>query len=88
VQEVRNGPGVLDDIEPGGLYTLSGPRRIGKSLELRRAIAALIARGVAGRNIVYCSCDDFSLQDLRRMFRVGESSSRSTLGPPIPRRRI
>jgi hypothetical protein len=45
VQEVRNGPGVLDDIEPGGLYTLSGPRRIGKSLELRRAIAALIATG-------------------------------------------
>jgi len=44
-------PGVLDDIESGGLYTLSGPRRIGKSLELRRAIAALIARGVAARNI-------------------------------------
>jgi predicted AAA+ superfamily ATPase len=73
-------PGVLDDIEPGGLYTLSGPRRIGKSLELRRAIAALIERGVPGRNIVYCSCDDFSLQDLRRMFRVGESITRSGQG--------
>jgi predicted AAA+ superfamily ATPase len=65
-------PGVLEDIEPGGLYTLSGPRRIGKSLELRRAIVTLIERGVPGRNILYCSCDDFSLQDLRRMFRVGE----------------
>jgi predicted AAA+ superfamily ATPase len=73
-------PGVLDDIEPGGLYTLSGPRRIGKSLELRRAIAALIARGVAGRNIVYCSCDGFSLQDLRRMFRVGASTTRRVEG--------
>ena len=73
-------PGVLDDIEPGGLYTLSGPRRIGKSLELRRAIAALIERGVPGRNIVYCSCDGFSLQDLRRMFRVGESLTRRVQG--------
>lgn len=69
-------PGVLDDIEPGGLYTLSGPRRIGKSLELRRAIVALIERGVPSRSIVYCSCDDFSLQDLRRLFRVGESITR------------
>jgi uncharacterized protein len=69
-------PGVLDDIEPGGLYTLSGPRRIGKSLELRRAIAALIQRGVPGRHIIYCSCDDFSLQDLRRLFRVGENITR------------
>jgi predicted AAA+ superfamily ATPase len=74
-------PGVLGDIEAGGLYTLSGPRRIGKSLELRRAIAALIERGVPGRNILYCSCDDFSLQDLRRMFRVGESITRRVEGP-------
>jgi predicted AAA+ superfamily ATPase len=74
-------PGVLDDIQPGGLYTLSGPRRIGKSLELRRAIAALIGRGVAGRDIVYCSCEGFSLQDLRRMFRVGASITRGARGP-------
>jgi uncharacterized protein len=73
-------PGVLEDIEPGGLYTLSGPRRVGKSLELRRAIAALIERGVPARNILYCSCDGFSLQDLRRMFRVGESIMRRVEG--------
>jgi uncharacterized protein len=73
-------PGVLDDIEQGGLYTLSGPRRIGKSLELRRAIAALIGRGMPGRNIVYCSCDDLSLQDFRRVFRVGESMTRRVEG--------
>lgn len=73
-------PGVLDDIQAGGLYTLSGPRRIGKSLELRRTIAALIGRGVPGRNIIYCSCDGFSLQDLRRTFRVGESITRGAWG--------
>jgi predicted AAA+ superfamily ATPase len=73
-------PRILDDIEAGGLYTLSGPRRIGKSLELRRAIAGLVERGVPGRNIVYCSCDGFSLQDLRRAFRVGESITRGVEG--------
>ena len=56
------------------------PRRIGKSLELRRTITALIGRGVPGRNIVYCSCDGFSLQDLRRTFRVGESLTRGVRG--------
>jgi predicted AAA+ superfamily ATPase len=73
-------PGVLDDLQPGGLYTLSGPRRVGKSLEIRRAISALIGGGTPGRNIVYSSCDGFSLQDLRRMFRAGESLTRGVEG--------
>jgi predicted AAA+ superfamily ATPase len=73
-------PRVLDDIEPGGLYTLSGPRRVGKSLALRRTVATLIERGVPSRNIVYCSCEGFSLQDLRRTFRVGESITRTVQG--------
>jgi uncharacterized protein len=73
-------PGALDDIRAGGLYTLSGPRRIGKSLETRRAISALIGEGVPGRNILYSSCDGFSLQDLRRMFRVGGSLTRGVEG--------
>lgn len=74
-------PAVLDDIAAGGLYTLSGPRRIGKSLELRRTIARLIAGGVPARSVVYCSCDGFSLQDLRRLFRVGESLTRHVERP-------
>ena len=73
-------PGVLDDLRPGGLYTLSGPRRVGKSLEVRRAIEGLIDGGVPGRNILYSSCDGFSLQDLRRMFRAGESLTRGVRG--------
>jgi predicted AAA+ superfamily ATPase len=73
-------PGVLDDLRPGGLYTLSGPRRVGKSLEVRRAIAGLIEGGVPGRNILYASCDGFSLQDLRRLFRAGESLTRGVEG--------
>ncbi|MGH2878430.1 MAG: ATP-binding protein [Solirubrobacteraceae bacterium] len=74
-------PGVLADIEEAGLYTLSGPRRVGKSLELRRGIASLIARGAPARNIIYCSCDDFTLQDLRRMFGVAQSITRHSEGP-------
>ncbi len=53
---------------------------MGKSLELRRTITALIERGVPGRNIIYCSCDGFSPQDLRRTFRVGESITRGVQG--------
>ncbi len=74
-------PAVLEDIAPSGLYTLSGPRRVGKSLELRRTIAHLIASGVPARSILYCSCDGFSSQDLRRLFRVGESLTRHLEGP-------
>jgi predicted AAA+ superfamily ATPase len=70
-------PAVLDDLRPGALYTLSGPRRVGKSLEVRRAIEGLIEGGVPPRSIVYCSCDGFSPQDLRRLFRVGMSLTRT-----------
>ncbi|HEY5342132.1 MAG TPA: AAA family ATPase [Solirubrobacteraceae bacterium] len=73
-------PGVLDDLRAGGLYTLSGPRRVGKSLEVRRAIEGLIDSGVHGRNILYSSCDGFSLQDLRRLFRAGENLTRGIEG--------
>lgn len=73
-------PGVLDDLRPGGLYTLSGPRRVGKSLEVRRAIEHLIDDGVPARNILYGSCDGFSLQDLRRLFRAGMSLTRGVEG--------
>lgn len=73
-------PGVLDDLRPGGLYTLSGPRRVGKSLEVRRAIESLIDGGVPPRNILYNSCDGFSLQDLRRLFHAGESLTRGVQG--------
>ncbi len=73
-------PGMLDDLRQGGLYTLSGPRRVGKSLEVRRAIEGLIDSGVPARNIVYGSCDGFSLQDLRRLFRAGMSLTRGIEG--------
>lgn len=74
-------PAPLDDIAPPGLYTLSGPRRVGKSVELRRAISRLISGGANPRAIVYCSCDGFRPQDLRRLFTVGRNLTRTVEGP-------
>lgn len=74
-------PEPLADIRPPGLYVLTGPRRIGKSLELRRTIARLLDSGVAPRNIIYCSCDGFTKQDLRRVFAVGRNLTRAVEGP-------
>jgi predicted AAA+ superfamily ATPase len=74
-------PEPLGDIAPPGLYVLTGPRRVGKSLELRRAIARLLDAGVPPRNVIYCSCDAFSKQDLRRVFVVGRNLTRVAQGP-------
>lgn len=66
-------PDPLDGIEPPGLYVLRGPRRVGKSVELKRAIVRLIEQGVDPRSIVYCACNGFGAQDLRRVFAVGRN---------------
>jgi len=74
-------PEPLADISPPGLYVLRGPRRVGKSLELKRAIARLIAQGVDAKTIFYCSCDGLSRQDLRRLVAQGHSAARTLPGP-------
>lgn len=74
-------PGALADVRPPGLYVLTGPRRVGKSAEMRRAIERLLANGVAPRQIIYCSCDGFRAQDLRRLFTVGRNATRTVAGP-------
>lgn len=66
-------PNALADIRPPGLYVLRGPRRVGKSVELKRAVAQLIEQGANPRSIVYCACDGFSAQDLRRLFVIGRN---------------
>lgn len=73
-------PAALADIKPPGLYVLTGPRRVGKSAEMRRTVAALIDSGVAPRSIIHCSCDGFSEQDLRRLFTVGRNVTRTEPG--------
>jgi predicted AAA+ superfamily ATPase len=53
---------------------------VGKSLELRRVIARLLEEGVPARDVIYCSCDGFSKQDLRRAFTVGRNLTRTAEG--------
>lgn len=58
---------VLADLAPGGLYTLRGPRRVGKSVEAKKAIEGLIVDGVDPRLIVYMSVDGWQADDLGRL---------------------
>lgn len=59
--------GCLDGLVPGGLYVLRGPRRVGKSTEIKYAIADLIASGVAPRNIIHAAVDGWRASDLRTL---------------------
>jgi uncharacterized protein len=59
--------GCLDGLVPGGLYVLRGPRRVGKSTEIKYAIADLIASGVPPRNIVHAAVDGWRAADLRTL---------------------
>ena len=60
----RYSAGVLDDLAPGGLYVLRGPRRVGKSVEIKRAIETLIGGGVEPRRILHASVDGWRAGDL------------------------
>jgi predicted AAA+ superfamily ATPase len=67
-------PDVLAGISAPSLYVVVGPRRVGKSVALRRKIRQLIEnRAVPARHVIYCACDGFRPQDLRRMFKAGRA---------------
>lgn len=74
-------PDILRDIRPGGLYVVRGPRRVGKSVEVKRAISAAVAREVPRRAIIYCSCEGLSANDLRRLILSTHSRTRTVAGP-------
>lgn len=74
-------PEPLTDIQPPGLYVLRGPRRVGKSLEIKRAISRLLHQRVDRRTIFYCSCEGLSQQDLRRLVVQGHNVTRTLPGP-------
>lgn len=47
-----------------------GPRRAGKSVAVKRAIARLIRSGVKTEQMTFVPCDDLTGQDLRRMVKI------------------
>jgi len=59
--------GALTNLAPGGLYILRGPRRVGKSTEIKYAIADLIDSGVPRRNIIHAAVDGWRAADLRTL---------------------
>jgi uncharacterized protein len=64
-------PHPLADIAPDGLYVLRGPRRVGKSVEVKRAIGELVRSGIAPRRILHFACDELNRGDLTRLVRAG-----------------
>jgi hypothetical protein len=74
--------GVLSDIQSGPvtdqLAVLTGPRRIGKSVALLDAAAALCARrDVDARQVIYLPCDGLAAQDVHRCLVLGRELTRS-----------
>lgn len=59
--------GVLSDLTQGGLYLLRGPRRVGKSVEVKRTIANLVSSGVDPRRIVHMSMEGWRANHLTRL---------------------
>lgn len=64
--------GVLDDLVRGGLYVLRGPRRVGKSVELKRTVERLIREGADPRAIMHMSVDGWSADDLGALVRAAD----------------
>lgn len=58
-------PGVLDNLALGGLYVLRGPRRVGKSVQVKRAIRNLIHDAkIEPRRILHVSVDGWRSKNL------------------------
>ncbi|MFS8637439.1 MAG: AAA family ATPase [Gemmatimonadota bacterium] len=74
-------PDILADIQPNGLYLLLGPRRVGKSVEIKRAVEKLIARGVDPRRIFHAACDGWRDRDLYTLVRSIDSFAPPEEGP-------
>lgn len=75
-------PDPLAGIAPPNLYVLRGPRRVGKSVQLKRVVARLLKDAVEPRRVIHCACDGLSADDLRRLERVARMQlTRSVEGP-------
>jgi len=66
-------PRPLDDLSPGGLYILRGPRRVGKSTALKQLIAKRIRGTHPPRQILHVSVEGRSDQDLVDIVRRSAS---------------
>ena len=69
--------GVLADLQPGGLYILRGPRRVGKTVAVKQQIEDLLAAGIPSTAIVRMAVDGWTAKELRTIVQ-------NTALPPVP----
>lgn len=55
----------LDDLRPGGLYLLRGPRRVGKTVSVKQAVQSLLGKGIPPLAVVRLAVDGWNANDLR-----------------------
>jgi len=60
----------LDDLQEGCLYTLRGPRRVGKTVAVIQCIKQLISNGINPARIIRVAVDGWAEKDLRTLVRV------------------
>lgn len=62
---------ILADVAPDGMYLLLGPRRVGKSVEIKRTISDLLTGGmVRPRQVIHFACDGLTSADLHHLVRL------------------
>lgn len=64
-------PRPLEDLAPGGLYILRGPRRVGKSTALKQLVSERIRAGAPARQILHASVEGRSSADVADIVRRG-----------------
>lgn len=74
-------PGVLHDLVAGGLYALFGPRRVGKSVEVKRAISELLDGGIDPHRVVHAACNTWQSRDLTTLVQLIDELAPPATGP-------
>ncbi len=69
--------GVVRNLVSGGLYLLRGPRRVGKSVEVKKAILGLIQGGEDPRRILHVAADNLAARDLRTVVAAADTACRA-----------
>ncbi len=77
-------PAPLADLQPGGLYMLRGPRRVGKTVAVKRAIQRLLESGVRADQIIHAAVDNWRASDLGGLVQQGREVATRTAGA-LPR---
>lgn len=70
-------PLALRDLQPGGLYLLRGPRRVGKTVAMKQAISRLLGDGQPPLSIIRVAADGWTASDLRTVVQ-------NIALPPVP----